>query len=162
MIYQLLLPPKLIQQKRCSQPLSFPLLDYFPYPELEEDIDSAGAGAGVEPAEKGKKQTMFKQTTDAKLMLTRPKLGRAHVVGYHALTKFIVNRIEVNFLIDTGASCSVVGTRYLNKILPQWKIQLIACSNMTFSGCGSELFPVGVVQSHVILPHHARNVRILP
>ncbi|KAG0139080.1 hypothetical protein CROQUDRAFT_18355, partial [Cronartium quercuum f. sp. fusiforme G11] len=35
------------------------------------------------------------------------------------------------------------------------------CTNMTFSGCGSQLFPLGIIEIPIIFPHPAGNIKIL-
>ena len=109
---------------------------------------------------------VFPHVTDARLLLSRPAAGRAHTMGHHCMTKVIIPIVtggkEVELLLDCGASCSVVGTRYLTEVWPDWKDKSMPCSNTRFSGCGSSLFPVGVVPLPMIFPHTQGAVRIQP
>ncbi|KAG0139993.1 hypothetical protein CROQUDRAFT_53908, partial [Cronartium quercuum f. sp. fusiforme G11] len=104
---------------------------------------------------------MSKHTTDARLLLTRPSKGKAHRVGHQNITTAIIKDTEVKLLLDTGATCSVVGSKYLSKFLPDWKKSLIICTNMNFSRCVAALLPLGVISIPVIFPHALGNVRIL-
>ena len=45
-------------------------------------------------------QTGINHVTEARQMMTRPALGKAHMLGSHALTKVIVNEKEVLLLLD--------------------------------------------------------------
>ncbi|KAG0142865.1 hypothetical protein CROQUDRAFT_49639, partial [Cronartium quercuum f. sp. fusiforme G11] len=107
-------------------------------------------------------QNMSKHTTDAKLLLTRPSLGKAHRTGIQSITTVIINGKEVRLLLDTGASCSAVGSTYLSKVVPNWRNHLLNCEGMTFSGCAAALVPLGVILQQVVFPHAMGNVRILP
>ncbi|KAG0139044.1 hypothetical protein CROQUDRAFT_17164, partial [Cronartium quercuum f. sp. fusiforme G11] len=129
-------------------------------PQSDKEIAHLEAEAEVPYA--GNKTNMSKHTTDAKLLLTRPSKGKAHRVGHQNITTIIVNDIEARLLLDTGATCSVVGSDYLSRILPDWRKNLIDCSHMNFSGCAAALVPIGVLSQQVIFPHALGNVRILP
>ena len=91
-----------------------------------------------------------RQVSDARLMLSRPAAGRADTIGHHCLTRVKVTLLKkeytVDLLLDSGAACSVVEIKYLNEFYPDWKTKLLPCSNTKFSGCGSKLFPIGVIQ----------------
>ena len=107
-----------------------------------------------------------KQVSDARLMLSRPAAGRAHTIGHHCLTRVKVTLLKkeytVDILLDSGAACSVVGSRYLSGVYPEWKTKLLPCSNTKFSGCGSKVFPVGVILLPMVFPHNQGSVRIQP
>ncbi|KAG0139592.1 hypothetical protein CROQUDRAFT_54482, partial [Cronartium quercuum f. sp. fusiforme G11] len=107
------------------------------------------------------KTNMSKHTMDARHMMTKPKVGRAHTIGYHSITIIIINDNKFYLLLDTGASCSVVGSKYLTMLYPDWKKKMSPFTNMTFSGCGSDLFPLGIIELPIIFPHPRGNVKIL-
>ena len=50
------------------------------------------------------RKQVVQHVTDARLLLTRPATGRAHMVGNHALTLVIIFDKEVYLLLDTGAA----------------------------------------------------------
>ena len=108
----------------------------------------------------------IQHVTDARLLLTRPAAGRAHTLGHHCLTKVIIKVPTgdkvVELLLDCGASCSVVGRKYLDEVYPEWREKVMPCSNTRFSGCSTNLFPIGVVQLPMIFPHNQGAVRIQP
>ena len=107
-----------------------------------------------------------RKVSDARLMLSRPAAGRAHTIGHHCLTRVKVTLLKkeytVDLLLDSGAACSVVGSKYLNEFYPDWKTKLLPCSNTKFSGCGSKLFPIGVIQLPMVFPHNQGSIRIQP
>ncbi|KAG0144722.1 hypothetical protein CROQUDRAFT_708528, partial [Cronartium quercuum f. sp. fusiforme G11] len=127
-----------------------------------DDHNIAQLQAETETPWMSSKEHMSKHTTDAKLLLTRPSMGKAHRTGAQSITTVIINGKEVKLLLDTGASCSAVGSKYLSKIVPHWEKHLLNCDNMTFSGCAAALVPLGVIVQQVIFPHVMGNVRILP
>ena len=94
--------------------------------------------------------------------MTRPALGKAHMLGSHALTKGIVNGKEVPLLFDCGAACSVVGATFLKSIVPDWEDKVIGDSYMKFRGCSEKLKAVGVVEISIIFAHNQGAVRIKP
>ena len=122
--------------------------------------DIALLQAEAEIPQKWDRKHEIQHIVEARLMLTRPAVGRAHTVGHHSLTLVIINEKEVYLLLDSGASCSVVGSRFLTEIMPNWKQKVMPCSNTRFSGCGSNLFPIGVIQVPVVFPHTQGSVRI--
>ena len=97
---------------------------------------------------------------DAILMLSKPAAGKAHTLGHHSPTLVIIEGKEVYLLLDSGASCSVVGSKFLSEIIPNWKEKLMPCSNTRFSGCGSNLFPLGVIPLAIIFPHTQGSMRM--
>ena len=125
---------------------------------MEQNIAELQAEAGV-PQMWDKKHTV-QNVVDARLLLTRPAAGRAHIIGRHCLTMVMIHEKEVYLLLDSGASCPVVGVRYLTEIFPNWRDHALPCSNTTFPGCGSSLYPIGIVQLPVIFPHTQGSVRI--
>ncbi|KAG0139975.1 hypothetical protein CROQUDRAFT_21492, partial [Cronartium quercuum f. sp. fusiforme G11] len=81
------------------------------------DLEISQLEAEAEVPQLSNLSTMSKHTTDARLMLSRPRPGRAHTT-------------------------------------------LLPCSNMTFSGCGSMLYPIGVFPTPIVFPHPQGNTRI--
>ena len=106
------------------------------------------------------KKNVIQHISDARLMLTKPAAGKAHMIGKHCLTMVMIMDKEVYLLLDSGASCSVVGSRYLTDMFPNWRDYDLPCSNTTFSGCGSSLYPIAVVPLAVVFPRTQGSVRI--
>ena len=79
----------------------------------QSDIALLQAEAGI--PQKWDRKHEIQHIAEARLMLTRPAVGRAHTVGHHSLTVVIINEKEVYLLLDSGASCSVVGSRFLTE-----------------------------------------------
>ncbi|KAG0139010.1 hypothetical protein CROQUDRAFT_24771, partial [Cronartium quercuum f. sp. fusiforme G11] len=129
---------------------------------LENNKDIALLQAEAEVPQQWNKKHGIEHIVDARLMLTRPIVGKAHTMGHHSLTTVIINNKEAELLLDSGASCSVVGSRYLEEIVPDWKGKLIPCTGTKFSGCGGLLFPLGIISLATIFPHTQGAVRIQP
>jgi len=98
--------------------------------------------------------------TDARLMCSKPVRGTAHTIGSHCLTNIIFNKEEALLLLDTGASCSIVGEKYLEKFQPRYKDQLMPLKFTSFRGCGGKLNPIGIIETNIIFPHIKGSVRI--
>jgi len=97
---------------------------------------------------------------DARLMCSKPAKGRAHTIGSHCLTNIIYNKEEALLLLDTGASCSIVGESYIEKLNPRFKDYLMPLTFTSFRGCGGKLQPLGIIETHIIFPHIKGSVRI--
>ena len=50
----------------------------------------------------------------AELMMDRPEMGKAHLSGKQCFTHILIEEKLCSCLIDTGASCSIVGKRFLD------------------------------------------------
>lgn len=102
----------------------------------------------------------MKHVVDAKMLRSKPTRGKAHLSGTHSLARVIINGIERVMLLDGGAVCSVVGTSYLNEIMPEWRTKLLPCFSLQFKSCGGSLKPLGVIELSAIFPHTLGSVRI--
>lgn len=100
--------------------------------------------------------------SDARQLRTRPAPGKAHMIGENTLTQVIILAIFCKLVLDSGAACSIVGMKFLETIVPDWRDKLLPCSHMTFSACASSLKPIGVIELPVIFPHIQGSVRIRP
>ena len=129
---------------------------------FDKVIDIAQLQAEAEVPQTTNTVNGLDHVSEARLLLTRPAAGKAHTIGHHSLTIVIINDKQTVLFLDSGAACSVVGSRFLSQVYPSWKEKLMPCSDMRFSGCGSSLRPLGVVSLPVIFPHAQGSVRIQP
>lgn len=99
-------------------------------------------------------QTGLGHITQARQMMTRQAIGKAHMLGSHNITKVIVEGKEVCLILECGAACSVVRAKFLRILLPNWEDKIIGYSDMKFGGCSESLKPVGVIETSIIFPHN--------
>lgn len=99
-------------------------------------------------------------TIDAQLLKSKPAEGMAHTLGHHAMARALINNCKVQMLLDSGASCSIVGKHFLSEIVPDWQEKIMPSSHVKFSGVGSKLHALGVTSLPVIFPHVKQSIRI--
>ncbi|KAG0142188.1 hypothetical protein CROQUDRAFT_50645 [Cronartium quercuum f. sp. fusiforme G11] len=100
--------------------------------------------------------------SDARQLKTRPAPGKAHMVGEHTMTQVIIMAMFCKLVLDSGAACSIVGMKFLETIVPDWRDKLLPCSHMTFLACASALKPLGIIELPVIFPQMQGSVRMRP
>ncbi|KAG0140327.1 hypothetical protein CROQUDRAFT_20230, partial [Cronartium quercuum f. sp. fusiforme G11] len=100
--------------------------------------------------------------SDARQLKTRPVPGKAHMVGEHTMTHIIIMAMFCKLVLDSGTACSIVGMKFLETIVTDWRDKLLPCSHMTFSACASALKPIGIIELPVIVPHVQGSIRIRP
>jgi hypothetical protein len=97
---------------------------------------------------------------DARKMHARTEKGLAHINGENNLTQVYFNDQVQKCLLDGGASCSIVGDKLLNKLLPNWRDKLLPVTNTRFISCSDRLAPLGVIELSIIFPHLKGSIRI--
>ena len=98
---------------------------------------------------------------DAKTVLTRPEQGSAHVLGDNAHTMIWIEGTLTKIILDSGAACSVVDERALDKLLKRdWRSKLLPMSKCKLGGVGGKLCPIGVLELQIISPHQQKSVRL--
>ncbi|MBW0517888.1 hypothetical protein O181_057603 [Austropuccinia psidii MF-1] len=55
---------------------------------------------------------------DARMCKTKPTRGKGYTAGASCITSILMNDIEVQVNLDTGAFCTFLGREYLQAILP--------------------------------------------
>lgn len=96
----------------------------------------------------------------ARLMRCKPDKGKAHLIGSPNLTTVLVAGSELSCLLDSGASCSVIGKHLLNSIKPDWVEHLLPVQHARFHSCSDQLQPLGVIEISLVFPHTQGSVRI--
>jgi hypothetical protein len=98
---------------------------------------------------------------DARLMRCKPNKGKAHLIGFQAITPFLINNHEYSCLLDSGASCSIISNQLLNKISSDWEFSLIPITHARFHSCSDQLRALGIIELALIFPHTRGSVRIV-
>jgi len=86
--------------------------------------------------------------------------GKMHKSGGTNITNIVCNKFKLKCLIDGGAYCSIISPRLLDKILPDWKNQLLVMKPEKFYSCNSRLNPLGIIKLDIIFPHTTTSVQI--
>ena len=94
------------------------------------------------------------------MLTSKPARGKAHTAGKTCMTTMMLHNKPVQVLLDGGAYCSVVSSKYLEKVLPDWQENLLPIQNMKLNSFRSELQPLGVIENELIVPHPGGSIRL--
>jgi hypothetical protein len=72
-----------------------------------------------------------------------------------------MNNLEYSCLLDSGASCSIISNKVLNKILPNWNSSSLPITHARFHSCSDQLKALVIVELALIFPHTRGSVRIV-
>ena len=98
--------------------------------------------------------------SDARMVRSRPARGKGYTAGKTCMTQVIYNKMKLNCLLDNGATCSVVGSKFLDKILPDWRQKTWPIEKVKFSSVSNEMQTAGILEAAIVFPHTAGSVRI--
>ena len=94
----------------------------------------------------------------AELMMDRPEMGKAHLSGKQCFTHILIEEKLCSCLIDTGASCSIVGKRFLDTMGIKYEDKLLKMSSAKIKSCTSNMTPLGILPVDVIFPHKKESI----
>ncbi|MBW0478045.1 hypothetical protein O181_017760 [Austropuccinia psidii MF-1] len=97
---------------------------------------------------------------DSRMCKTKPARGKGDTSGASCITSILMNDIEAKVNLDTGAFCTCVGKDYLQAILPGWKGHLLLIKGVQCSSSSNNMYPLGISNTNLVLPHPAGYVRI--
>ena len=101
-----------------------------------------------------------KAVTDLEPLWPLPTKGKGYEKGVSDLTTVLYDGLSFKCLLDTGAYCSVVGKKFLSKIIPDWEKKLDKISANNFKSCSTNLKPLGIIDLSLIFPHEQGSVRL--
>ncbi|MBW0542961.1 hypothetical protein O181_082676 [Austropuccinia psidii MF-1] len=96
----------------------------------------------------------------SRMCKTRPSRGKGYTAGASCITSVLMNDIQAKVNLDTGAFCACVGKDYLQAILPGWKNHLLTIGRVKFSSASNNMYPLGILDTHLVFPHPAGNIRM--
>ena len=128
--------------------------------EVESNLDVAHLQAEASIAQVWNPASKLRNVRKAKLMTDRPELGKAHLTGSQSFTHIICEGLTVPCLLDTGATCSVVGSSFLNALGLEWEDKLLPITNVNFRSCTSSMTAVGILPVMIIFPHTTSSVEL--
>ncbi|MBW0549827.1 hypothetical protein O181_089542 [Austropuccinia psidii MF-1] len=97
---------------------------------------------------------------DSRMCKTKPARGKGYTAGGSCITSIPMNGIEAKVNFNTGAFCTCVGKDYLQVILPEWKNHLLPIEGVQFSSFSNNMYPLGILDTNIVLPHPAGNIRM--
>ncbi|MBW0591998.1 hypothetical protein O181_131713 [Austropuccinia psidii MF-1] len=97
---------------------------------------------------------------DTRMCKTKPARGKVYTAGESCITSILMNDIEAEVNLDTGAFCTCVGKDYLQAILPGWKNHLLPIEGVQFSSANNSMYPLGILDTNIVFPHPAGSIRM--
>ncbi|MBW0513379.1 hypothetical protein O181_053094 [Austropuccinia psidii MF-1] len=73
-----------------------------------------------------------------------------------------IDNCQHPFIIDSGASCSIVARKYLENHFPNWENQLSPTKAKNFKGSSGKMKYIGTIIKEIIIPHIKVNIRLNP
>ena len=128
--------------------------------EPSEELSIAEIQAETHLPQIWDKSCQTSHVEDARLMRCKPDKGKAHLTGKTTLTSVLIGSTEYSCLLDSGASCSIISNKLLDKVKPDWEENLMPIKNAQFHSCSDQLQPQGIVELPLIFPHTRGSVRI--
>ena len=98
--------------------------------------------------------------TEARLMKTKPVQGRGYTAGKSNLTSVIFHEQEAEMLLDSGAFCSIVSSKYLQNLCPDFRDSLLPAGKMKLNSASNTMKPLGIFPCSLIIPHPSGSVKI--
>ncbi|MBW0533004.1 hypothetical protein O181_072719 [Austropuccinia psidii MF-1] len=95
---------------------------------------------------------------DSRMCKTKPARGKGYTAGASCITSILMNDIESNVNLDTGAFCTSVGKDYLQSILCGWKSHLLPLEGVKFSSASNNMYPLGILDTNLVFPPPAESV----
>ncbi|MBW0463206.1 hypothetical protein O181_002921 [Austropuccinia psidii MF-1] len=95
---------------------------------------------------------------DARMCKTKSARGKGYPAEASCITSILINDVEAKLNLDTGAFYTCIGKDYLQFILPEWKNHLLPIEGMQFSSSSSNIYPLGILDTNIVFPHHAGSM----
>ncbi|MBW0590615.1 hypothetical protein O181_130330 [Austropuccinia psidii MF-1] len=87
---------------------------------------------------------------DSRICKTKPARGKGYIAGASCITSILINDIEAQVNLDTGAFCTCVSKDYLQTILPGWKNNLLPIEGVQFSSASNNMYPLGILDTNIV------------
>ncbi|MBW0475054.1 hypothetical protein O181_014769 [Austropuccinia psidii MF-1] len=97
---------------------------------------------------------------DARMCKTKPARGKGYTAGASCITSILMNYIEAQVNLDTGALCTCVGKDYVQAIHPGLKSHLLPIEGVKLSSASNNMYPLGIFDANLVFPHPAGSVRL--
>ncbi|MBW0496933.1 hypothetical protein O181_036648 [Austropuccinia psidii MF-1] len=105
---------------------------------------------------------LCKHTQDAQALLVTPTRGMAYIHGTSTKMTFCIDNAQHPLIIDSGAHCSMVARKYLDKHYPNWEKKLLQTKEKNFKSALGEMTSIGTIIKEIIIPHRNGNFRLNP
>ncbi|MBW0477706.1 hypothetical protein O181_017421 [Austropuccinia psidii MF-1] len=91
---------------------------------------------------------------------TKPTRGKGYTPRASCITSVLINDVEAEVNLDTGAFCTCIGKDYLQIILPEWKNHLLPIEGVQFSSASNNMYSLGILETYIVFPHPEGIVRM--
>ncbi|MBW0527705.1 hypothetical protein O181_067420 [Austropuccinia psidii MF-1] len=107
-------------------------------------------------------KNLCKHTQYAQTFLVTPTKGMEYMHGTATKMTVCIENAQHQFIIDSGAHCSILATDYLDNHFPNWEKQLLPTKEKSFKSASGEMKSIGTIIKEIIIPHRKANIRLNP
>ncbi|MBW0510874.1 hypothetical protein O181_050589 [Austropuccinia psidii MF-1] len=75
---------------------------------------------------------------------------------------FCIDNGQHPLIVDSGAHCSIVASKYLDNHFPNWENQLFPTKAKNFKSEAGKMTSIGTIIKEIIIPHRKGNIRLNP
>ena len=130
--------------------------------DIEEGVDIEVVKADASLPQRWDPSKKLGHVVDARLLSSKPDRGKAYTAGESRFTTVLYEGKPVQILLDSGAECSIVSKRLMDRLNPKWEDDMLPISGIKFKSCSSPLEEMGIIETDLIFPHLKESVKIRP
>ncbi|MBW0547828.1 hypothetical protein O181_087543 [Austropuccinia psidii MF-1] len=134
------------------------LVEYQEETQLETQDIQLEAGMPQDTANKN----LCKPKKDAQAFLVTPTKGMAYIHGTARKMTVCIDNTQHQFIIDNGASCSIVTKDYLENHFSNWEKHLLATRRKGFESASGKTTSIGTILKEIVMPHRKGKIRLNP
>ncbi|MBW0525288.1 hypothetical protein O181_065003 [Austropuccinia psidii MF-1] len=101
-------------------------------------------------------------TQDAQIFLVTPTKEMAYIHGTATKMTVCIENAQHQWIIDSGAHCSIVDRNYLDNNFPNWGNKLLPTKAKSFETASGKMTSIGTIIKEIIIPHRKGNIRLNP
>ncbi|MBW0548894.1 hypothetical protein O181_088609 [Austropuccinia psidii MF-1] len=90
----------------------------------------------------------------------KPARGKGYTAGVSCVTSVLMNDIEAQGNLDTGAFCTCVDKDYLQAILPGWNNNLLPIEGVQFTSASNNMYHLSILDTNLVFPHPAGSIKM--
>ncbi|MBW0552495.1 hypothetical protein O181_092210, partial [Austropuccinia psidii MF-1] len=92
---------------------------------------------------------------DAKMQETKPARENGYTAGSSCITNIVIKNTEAKINLYSGAFCTGVGKRYLDKIYNNWQDRIMPIEGIKFRSASQNMHPLHMFEAAIIFPRPA-------
>ena len=130
--------------------------------DIEQGLDIEVVKADASLPQRWDPSKKLGHVVDARLLSSKPDRGKAYTAGESRFTTVLYEGKPVQILLDSGAECSIVSKKLMDRLNPKWEDDMLPISGIKFKSCSSPLEEMGIIETDLIFPHLKESVKIRP